>query len=451
MNAIDFVEYVLGNKQKSISDLYSYADDNELIDVVYNIQKNKSKSIDIRLLHKLKKYNSFSIKKHEYIKDFLNQLNEEKIKYCIVKGRTLSYYLYNDDSRFYKDIDIIVAEDDYRKFCEIAVKNGFRNPFLSSKNTFSNDINYYENSNFDDVIFEKNINDLLVAIEVKTHFRSIYSKEMNSYLFNNCIYFSNYKTLPIDLMIVVVIYNCYFSYYTEYGIRHKFQLKQIVELYMLFNKIKKISDIYDIFQRYFDLSVYDKVIDLYYKIFKLRDKITLSLFDDFNLRLNNFYKSKFDNLEIYYPKLLTINKYSFNNNGRFSKKIVRYFKYEKLKVSKINYDFFENDDIIAIFIKIPRVLDDIVIELTFIDEEYKIKKINISKYLKGIIEYNSDSIFINYFFRYYERNTECIFIQTNAGQFANKTLFKIDIRKVLYPHYPFLTDEFSDEYLIISK
>ena len=30
-------------------------------------------------------------------------------------------------------------------------------------------------------------------------------------------------------------------------------------------------------------------------------------------------------------------------------------------------------------------------------------------------------------------------------------VFKIDLRKVLYPHYPFLTDEFADEYLIIER
>ena len=379
MNTNEFVEYILGIEPKNILDLYAYADTNELIDIVYNIQKRKSKSIDVKLLHKLKKYNSLCVHKHSYLLNFFNKLNEENIKYCLVKGKTLSNYLYNDDSRFYKDIDIIVLEDDYRKFCKIAVENDFKNPFLGKNSSVFDEFNYYVNSKYDDVVFEKNIDGLNVIIEVKTHYRNLFDEKMNKYLFDNCVEYSGYKTLPIELMIVIIIYNCYFCYFTEYGIKHKFRLKQIIELHTLLNKFNNERNIKKIFQNHFDIEIYKSVMDFYNSIFYFKNKKILNLFDNYDLRINNFYKKIFGASKNFYPKLLTTNKFSFNNIGRFNKSIIRYFKCTKLKVTKINFDFFENENQMAFFIKFPRVLDNVILELIFIDDKYKEKRVNISK------------------------------------------------------------------------
>lgn len=456
---INFIQY--GNIILT-DEFISYVFKENLIDIfIYYCNKYQIKlPIVSKIIHT--NYKTLSKQRFLHLIKYLNELEENKISYYIIKGPVTSKFLYEDlFERYYNDIDIVVDTKDYIKLHEILTKNGFNNAYISNPVNDNKESRFAFNIRGEDIIYSKVIDNFEIGFEIRDTLRLINNNQMK--IINSHIEKTIYENfilnhLNLEYTIILQIMYAYNAYFTEYGVLNNYKIKYLVELNMLLEKYKNITidKISNLFKKLELNYMFEKVMEYYYLIFKEYGyekkenqlNILINLFDDYNNRVKNYYNSLFKNV----PKKAincSFNLQTFNNIGENRSAIIRSFTNKNIQNSLyFTYDILMDEKFVVFFISFPRTLVDITFQIVLINESNFQYDIELTFYKNFINEYRC-SIPISYIFNYYDHNRKCLIFKIDKKIFyeyvsAKEFLFKILLRKIWLNKYPIMSFEHTN-------
>lgn len=458
MDTYSFVDFIKYGKYSSIADLFSYAKSNNLVDILnYYCKKYKIKfPIIYQRAYDNTKF--LSMNRFEKLKKFLKTLNDNKINYYIIKGPSISKYLYDDlFERLYSDIDIIVSACDYIKLHKCLTKNGFHNAYINNSIPRRSILQFSFNIRGEDIIYSKNVNNFEIGFEIRDTIRLLNLKQMDNFNkhIERCTYGGfDFNQLDLHYTIVLQIIYAYNAYFTEYGVVNNYKIKYIIELYMLLNKYSfiQMNEIKHIFSNLKLNYMYNSIIKVYNLLFidstVSKRKIAFDIyrkFDDANYRLSNYYISLFKSKNKEFVNE-SFHLSTFDNEGRFKQKIVRPFTVKNSQNSlKFSYDIFYEEKCYTFFVSFPRLLDDVTFQIILINNKNYQHEVELTFYKDFINEYRS-TLPINYFFNYLDSNKKCYIFKIAKEIFESNVsdtefLFKIMMRKIWIGKYPLMSFE----------
>lgn len=458
----DFIDFIKYRKVNSINDLFSYALNEKVMDILIYYCKKYQVNIPKYYILIHNNYKIISRKRFQYLINCFDEMNNNNINYYIIKGPVSSKFLYDDlFERWYSDIDIIVSTKDYVKMHNILIKNKFKNALMNDNISNSSEARFAFNIRGEDIIYSKSINNFEVGFEIRDKIRLLdynHMKIINKHIEQSVFDDIKFNHLNLEYVFLLQIVYAYNAYFTEYGLINNYKIKYLIELYILFEKYKnvKISKLSSLFESLNLTYMFDKVMLYYNLIFKNYNIIEknnkmcniFQMFDDSATRLKNYYISLFNQVQTKVVKSFFELK-SFKNSGENKVSIIRSFtKKNKQNFFYFTYDIFSNDEFVTFFISFPRTLDDITFQIILLNNSNYQYEIELTFYKDFINEYRSNIPF-NYTFNYFDKKWKCFIFKIDKKLFnsyvsSKEFLFKILLRKIWMNKYPLMSFEHSE-------
>lgn len=409
-------------------------------------------------------YNTLKI-----ISELNDECLKEKINFVVIKGPALSQLIYNDFSkRIYDDIDIVVSNDDYLKFCFVLEKHGFFNRYAIEYEDYDDTAqevksNIYKQLNQNDcAFFHKNLK--IRALEIKTLIREC-NFEMTNQLISDSILINidnyTFKTLNLNNTFICILLNLYFFFMSRVGVIHKSKLKDIFDAYSFFQKystsidynyLKCFADNHKISNKiYFSLLLINQtfketipkdIIDLFSTSTNTPMIDIVQCLTNVDKRIENYIYNVVNN-SIKNQKQVIKDKmvprdYDFENASlRNNFQLFRTFNSTLPKLS-IKYDFYTRGKALCFVISIPKIINGYTILLNFYDKSDLLKEQKIV-----IQRYNDNKIiFKNYImtgtFEHYNNKEHIYMISLSRGDLIyplnselRGTIFSIKLYKII--------------------
>lgn len=170
------------------------------------------------------------------------KLNNNEVNTCLVKGFVLSYIIYGDIySRNFSDLDFLVDKNSQYNCCEMIRKMGYKEHNIE---LFRND--YYISQNAIVVYYlsdiEKQFKKDNIYVELKKE-TGKFSQEVRKSLLNSInvdIDGVICSTLSLSDTFLLLIDNTYKNFFSDYGKKHDFIIRDLLDFYGFVVKYKKL-------------------------------------------------------------------------------------------------------------------------------------------------------------------------------------------------------------------
>lgn len=344
------------------------------------------------------KYKNYCIKRKrqlEYVEKITSKLNNLDLIY--IKGPALSYYLYNNSCiRQYKDFDLLINKNAYFDIDRVLKSIGFCHCYLEGQNYNNDDLLLYDGYDIDYMNKEQQF-----SFEIKTEIRffqsltyQCISRNINKFIFLE----KEGKTLNSKYMLISLISNVYFSFFTRYGIENKFGLNVLIDLIVFINKdncvlLELLSEL-DRFNKK-ERNIIETTIALLNSIKKTSDCTCKNVIGSYEL--NKLFYDKDYRRKWFYGYFLyneeVPNIYITEKNISFFENIDSLYKVRidknlcGSKNIKFSINFYEDKAIIALIFK---QIDDVVYKFSFLNIEGKKSNINFGCFKKEYLSTYGD-------------------------------------------------------------